>query len=273
MKNFAVFADALEYIEVNLCEEISQQDIAQACCCSLSSLQKIWRLCTHTSIKSYISRRRLACCAKELLRGERSVTEIAFMYQYNSPEVFSRAFRKMWGVAPSEFSKKWKNADLFPPIVPEQVDEGGIYMGRRVDLSELYDFLRAKAGTYVICFDVVGLMPVNENYGSEAGDEVILEAYRRIDQAAGEDMAVFRIGGDEFAMITGEADKARAEAIAERVLSKNGETISAAGHDLPVSLRAGAVLYEQKGFRYSELFGRLQKTVDAARDNNSLIFM
>ncbi|MBQ8959791.1 MAG: diguanylate cyclase [Ruminococcus sp.] len=273
MKNFAVFADALEYIEENLCEEISQQDIADACCCSLSSLQKIWRLCTHTSIKSYISRRRLACCAKELLKGELTVTEIAFMYQYNSPEVFARAFRKMWGVAPSGFSKKWKNADLFPPIVPEQVDEGGIYMGRRVDLSELYDFLRSKAGTYVICFDVVGLMPVNENYGSEAGDEVILEAYRRIDQAAGEDMAVFRIGGDEFAMITGADSPEAAEQIADRVLSRNGETISAAGAELPVSLRAGAVMYEQNGFRYSDLFARLQRTVDAARDTNKLLFI
>ena len=106
-------------------------------------------------------------------------------------------------------------------------------MSRKVDLSELYDFLRSKAGTYVLCFDVCSLMPINENYGSKAGDAVILEAYRRIDEAAGDDMAVFRIGGDEFAGLlftTQEEMKTRLGDFEKRMEAwsdSNGITLSA----------------------------------------------
>ena len=271
MRSFCIFADALEFIEAHLCEEITQQDIADACCCSLSNLQKVWKYCTHTGVKEYITKRRLAICAKELLHSNRTITEIAFMYQFNSSEVFTRAFRRMWGVSPSEFRAHWKNADLFPPISAEQMN-GGYYMGRRADLSELYDMLKAKSGTYVLCFDVAHLMPINDTYGHKAGDAVILEAYRRIDSAAGDDMTVFRIGGDEFAMVTGLSDRESTEKTAAKVLSLNNEPIDFEGTSIPVSIRAGAIRYETSNVRYNELFSRLYDSVINSIDNGSVAF-
>ncbi len=273
MKNFYIFSDALEFIEANLCEDITQQDIADASCCSLSALQKVWRYCAHTSIKYYISKRRLAKCAKEILHSDLTITEIAFRYQYNSPEVFTRAFRRMWGIAPSEFRRRFKNADLYPRFIADEENTGGNDMKRKVDLTELYDFLRSKAGTYVLCFDVSELMPVNEKFGSRAGDAVILEAYRRIDEAAGDDMPVFRIGGDEFAMITGLSSAEEAEAVARRVISQNGNTITAEGVTIPVAVRTGALVYQPRPFRYSELFNKLQNAIDNAVDTENVTFI
>ena len=264
LNSFYIFADALEYIESRLCEEMTQQDIADACCCSLSSLQKIWRYCSHTSIKEYISKRRLANSAKDILRGEATITDIAFKYQYNSPEVFTRAFTRLWGVSPSAFCEKYRNADIFPRMIADENNVGGNYMGRKVDLSELYDFLRSRADTYVLCFDVAHLTPINQNYGSKAGDEVILEAFRRIDEAAGEDMAVFRIGGDEFAMITGLSDPAEVEKLADKVISQNNKPVIFEGKEIPVAVRTGAVKYAERPFRYDELFGRLHRTIHNA---------
>ena len=261
MNSFYIFADALEYIESRLCEELTQQDIADACCCSLSGLQKTWRYCSHTSIKEYISKRRLANSAKDILRGEMTITDIAFKYQYNSPEVFTRAFTRLWGVSPSAFRDRYRNADIFPRIIADENNVGGNYMGRKVDLSELYDFLRSRAGTYVLCFDVSHLTPINRDYGSKAGDEVILEAFRRIDEAAGDDMAVFRIGGDEFAMITGLSDPAEVEELAERVIAQNDKPVIFEGNEIPVSIRTGAVKYDSRPYRYDELFVSLQKTI------------
>ena len=274
MKNFYVFTDALEFIETNLCSEISQQDIADACCCSLSTLQKTWRYCTHTSIKTYISKRRLACSAKDILNGNISIIDVAFRYQYNSPEVFTRAFTRMWGISPSKFREKWRNADFFPPFIANSENDftGGIHMSRKVDLSELYDFLRSKADTYVLCFDVCSLMPINENYGNKAGDAVILEAYRRIDEAADDDMAVFRIGGDEFAMITGLTDASDVEALAERIIVQNNTPIEFEGNRISVSLRTGAVKYIARPFRYNEFFTKLHDTVDSADNPGKVIF-
>ena len=272
MKNFCIFADALEYIEQNLCEDMTQQDIADACYCSLSALQKIWRCCSNTSIKEYISRRRLANSAKELLNSERSITDIAFMYRYNSPEVFTRAFTKMWGVPPSVYRENWKNPGLFPRFIADIKCTGGKYMGRKVDITELYDFLRSKSETYVLCFDVRSLLPINENFGMKAGDAVLLEAFRRRDEAAGDDMAAFRIGGDEFAVITGLSDPREVESFAEKVISQNGVPIGFEGKEIPVAFRVGAIKYRSGLFRYDELFRSLHDTIKQSNSHDKVDF-
>ncbi len=267
MRNFCIFADAVNFIEENLCEDITQEDIAAACCCSLSALQKVWRFCSHTSLKEYISKRRLTRAAEDIVRGEATITEIAVKYGYNSPEVFSRAFVRLWGVTPSAFKNKWHSTGIFPKIVPDEEKlKGGVYMGRRVDISELYEMLKSVPDSYVLCFDIVGLDPVNKNIGRGAGDLVIREAFARIDAAAGENMTAFRIGGDEFALVTGQTQKREVIETANKVLSKNGGTVDFEGREITVSLRAGAVLLRSEHLRYSELFDRFQRTIDSSRD-------
>lgn len=265
MKNFCIFADALNYIEDNLTNELTQEDIAAVCCCSLSSLQKIWRYCSHTSIKEYISKRRLCIAAKEILAGELTITDIAYKYQYNSPEVFCRAFAKLWGVVPSKFAENWRSTAIFPRMIPDENNVGDDRMSKKVDISELYDELIAKTNTYVLCFDVVGLMKINAELGRKAGDKAILESLRRIDSAAQEDMAVFRIGGDEFAMVTGLSDEADLQPIIERVVTQNGNTVQCDGKDIPVSLRTAAVRYSGSSIRYSSLFTSMHDAINDAR--------
>lgn len=266
MKNFRTFVSALEYIEQNLCSPITQEDIASACFCSLSSLQKLWRYCTHSSLKEYISKRRLTKCAEEIARSKFSITEIALKYQYNSPEVFTRAFTKLWGVPPSKFKSEWRFTGIYPKLDPEITFNGGNYMGKRVNISELYDELKSKAGTYVLCLDIVGLLPINENIGRNAGDKVILEAFRRIDKAAGDDMTAFRIGGDEFVIVTGYTDKSKVLELANSILSQNGNAISCDGKDIPVSLHAGATVYTDKHFRYSDLYAKIMDTIRSSQE-------
>ena len=129
-------------------------------------------------------------------------------------------------------------------------------MTNRFDISELYDYIRGKKGTYMLSFDISHLTPINSNYGSEAGDKVILEGLRRIDAECAEGMLMFRIGGDEFTLVTGLSDKAEVEKLAEKILSRNGEPVNHNGVDIPVSLRAGAVLITGRP-TYSELFVKL----------------
>lgn len=272
LKNFWIFVSAINYIEDNLCDTITQEDIAKNCFCSLSTLQKLWKYCTHTTIKEYISKRRLTKSAEELLAGKLSVTDIAFKYQYNSAEVFTRAFTKLWGVAPSKFKSEWKFSGIFPRIVPDENNVGGNYMGKKVDISQLYDELKSQAGCYVLCFDIVGLMPVNENIGRGAGDKVILEALKRLDSVAGDDMTIFRIGGDEFVIVTGKYDKDEAEEIANKVICKNGDTVEYEGQSIPVSMRVGATKYSDKGFRYSDLYEKFHYIINNTRDEGKLVY-
>lgn len=276
MKNFCIFVDAVNYIEDNLCSDITQEEIAAACCCSLSALQKVWRFCTHTSLKEYITKRRLTKCAEDIVHTDMTLTDIAMKYRYNSPEVFTRAFRKLWGVSPSKFRTKWHSTGIFPRIIPdEQTLKGGIFMGRRVDITELYNELRpTEHDVWVLCFDIVNFMQVNENIGRDAGDVVIREAFKRIDDAAGSDMAAFRIGGDEFAIVTGTDDKSAAEETAQRVVSLNGQPVDFNGKAIPLTLRAGAVKLSANihSVRFSELFDRMQNAINETRESGSMIF-
>lgn len=277
MKNFCIFADAVNYIEENLCSEIKQEDIAAACCCSLSSLQKIWRYCTHTSLKEYMSKRRLTRCAEDIMGTDMTLTEIAMKYQYNSPEVFTRAFKRLWGISPSKFKYERHWAGFFPRIIPDENSlQGEIHMGRKVDITELYNELKENRGGYVLCFDLVGLDNINKSIGRKAGDIVIMEAFRRIDEMAGEDMTVFRIGGDEFAAVTGLSEKKAVEEAADRVICQNGNPIICDGNEVPVSLRAGAVRMSDAcngSIRYSELFQRLQDVINNSKSAEKVSFV
>lgn len=250
--------DALEYIEANLSEEISQEDCAKVACCSLSGLQKMFRYVFRIGVGDYITRRRLSKAANDLRQGEKSVLDIAMSYGYGSAEAFTRAFSRLWGVTPTAYRKEWSFSTLYPRLdFPRRfMYNGEEIMTNKFDISELYDYIREKKGTYILSFDTSRLMEINNTYGSAAGDKVILECLHRIDEQCTGDMVMFRIGGDEFVMVTGLSDKADVQALADKILSQNGNTINHDGTEIPVSMRAGAVLLDGTP-RYQELFSRL----------------
>ncbi|MGN0594711.1 MAG: helix-turn-helix domain-containing protein [Hominimerdicola sp.] len=270
--SFGIFVTALEFIEENLCDEFTQEDIAKACCCSLSTLQKLWRYCTHTSIKEYITKRRLTRAGVDLLNSDMTVLDTAMKYGYNSHEVFTRAFVKVWGISPAKFKKEWKgNCGLFPPLNPEYYEGADIMGNKKFDVTELFDYLKERIGTYVLCFDVVGLHAVNTEIGREAGDKMILESLKRISDAAEDDMLVFRIGGDEFVMVTGLDDVDEVVEYGKKVLVHNGEKVKYSGGELALSLRAGAIAI-RKPLKYTGLFNDFDIAIGKARDTGEIEF-
>ena len=145
-------------------------------------------------------------------------------------------------------------------------------MRRQTDISELYEALKEKADTYVLCFDIIGLMAVND-ISRAAGDLAIGECFRRIDEAAADDMLVFRIGGDEFAMVTGYGDEKDVERVARDVLSQNGKPIAFGGGEIPVSMRAGAVKIGPGNLRYAQLYDALNKSVNREMTDGCVHFV
>lgn len=272
MKNFYILTEALEYIENNLCDEISQEDIANACYCSLSSLQKLFRYVFHISIKEYVSKRRLTYAAKELINTDNSIIDIALRYQYNSHEVFTRAFTKVWGITPQMFRSKRRFTGLFPKI-EFKYNGGKINMAKRkFDISELYDELRNRNNTYVLCFDIANLLPINE-ISREAGDKAIVECLRRIDENSSDDMLLFRIDGDEFVLVTGLDDIDKVKKVAKKITDLNGHPITYNGTEIPVSLHAGGLKLNYQNLRYSELFPKLSDTIDKTKGQKEIFIV
>lgn len=270
---FAVFVSALEFIEDNICGEFSQEDIAAACCCSLSALQKIWKYCTHASVKEYITKRRITLAGRELLESGITVLDCAVKYGYNSHEVFTRAFAKVWGVTPTKFRREWKgDCVLYPKLNPAFLEGNEIMNVKKFDISDVFDYLKDRIGTYVLAFDIVELDRVNRNIGREAGDKMILESLRRITEAAEEDMLCFRIGGDEFVMVTGLENTDEVTKLGEKVISFNGEKVTYSGGEVGLSLRAAAFTIK-KPFNYMGLCSDFENAMNKARKTDEIEFI
>lgn len=127
MKNFMILTESINFIEHNLCEPVTRAEIANHCFVSLSMLEKLYRYALGLSIKSYISRRRMTQAAKDIAKDVSSITDIAMRYQYSSVEVFSRAFKRVWNIKPSEFTDKWRFTGIFPKINYEFKEGDDLY--------------------------------------------------------------------------------------------------------------------------------------------------
>lgn len=264
MKNFMILTESINFIEANLCEPITREEIAEHSHASLSSLEKLYRYALHISIKEYVTKRRITQAAKDIVSNKGNMLEIAMRYQYNSPEVFTRAFRNVWNVNPSEYKKNWRFTGIFPKINYSYEEGEEAYMARKkVDISDAYEYFKQLSGSYVLCFDAIHFSAVNE-ISHKAGDIALVEFAARLDRAASDDMLVVRIGGDEFAIVTGKYTEAEASEIGDKVVAENGKSIVYEGKEIPLSLRYGMTQIP-KSPRYSEFFGEMHKAIEESR--------
>lgn len=93
---------AIDFMEDHLLEDISMEEIAGAAYTSPFHFQRIFNLLTDTTVAEYLRRRRLTLAANELRQNEEKVIDLAYKYGYETPESFSRAFRKQHGISPRE---------------------------------------------------------------------------------------------------------------------------------------------------------------------------
>ncbi|WP_417089455.1 helix-turn-helix transcriptional regulator [Eubacterium maltosivorans] len=68
--------------------------------------------------RDYLRHRKLAFALKEVRDREKSLLDIAFDYGFSSHEAFTRAFKKTYGVTPSEYRKNPKPVVLRTKINP-----------------------------------------------------------------------------------------------------------------------------------------------------------
>lgn len=229
MEKYFELKRALEYIEDHLLENCTQKEIAKASFLSLSSLQKLFRCAFGYSINEYIMRRKMTLAAEELLSRHTPVQELAARYGYSTTESFSRAFRKINCCLPSEYRTGRISRAVFSPLM---ISEEGV--SREVPI--LIDAIRSAENCFVMCFDVINLGEIAA-LSPEAADLALMQAVQRLHTHISPDMQVFRIGPDEFALITHFNQAADAEQLASDILAHNGDTFPYKGQAVPLQLR------------------------------------
>ena len=94
----------LQYIKDHLEEELSLEKIAAIACYSPFHFHRIFRSFINESLNVYIVRKRIEKAASILMRKPNvSITELSIMYGFNGNTSFSRAFKKYYGMSPSDF--------------------------------------------------------------------------------------------------------------------------------------------------------------------------
>lgn len=106
MDNLERVGKAIIFIEENLKSAISVKEIASSVYISYYHFHRIFQACTGETIGGYVRKRRLARAADELVYSERPIIDIAFDYQFESQEAFSRAFKKQFHYTPYRYRKE-----------------------------------------------------------------------------------------------------------------------------------------------------------------------
>ena len=94
--------EALRRIEDNLDREIDVAALARVAQTSEYHFRRMFSTLSGLPLSEYVRRRRLTQATAEILDGDAGVLEVAVKYGYGSADAFTRAFKAMHGMTPSE---------------------------------------------------------------------------------------------------------------------------------------------------------------------------
>jgi len=97
--------DVYKYIENNYTRKLYLDETAKRACLSKYHFCRVFKILTGQTVIEYVNNIRIEK-AKELLRKTFfSITEICFEVGFTNLSSFNRTFKKMAGVAPTEYRK------------------------------------------------------------------------------------------------------------------------------------------------------------------------
>ncbi|MFK4135716.1 EAL domain-containing protein [Pseudomonas luteola] len=126
----------------------------------------------------------------------------------------------------------------------------------------MYSFLEARLEVppsledplYVFYLDLDGFKPINDTLGHAAGDKVLVEVARRLQDSMREDDLVARIGGDEFVIVaSGMSSRPVIERFCSRLLKTLQSSMTIDKHEVNVGCSIGIVSAPKDSCRADDL--------------------
>ncbi|MCG7343752.1 AraC family transcriptional regulator [Sporosarcina sp. ACRSL] len=105
MEDEQIIQRTVEWIEENLHEDIQLADVASFTGYSKFHFHRIFQSVLNMSVDQYIRSRRLAASAVLLIHSDERIIDIAINALFSSQEAFSRAFKKIYHLAPGEYRR------------------------------------------------------------------------------------------------------------------------------------------------------------------------
>lgn len=107
--------NAVEYIEATINEKLDIEKVAKIALSSTFHFQRMYHMITGITIAEYIRRRRLTLATQDILAGEK-IINVAYNYGYETPEAFTKAFKKMHGISPTAAREPGVNLKAYPKL-------------------------------------------------------------------------------------------------------------------------------------------------------------
>ena len=121
---------AIRYMENNLTNDISIDDVSNHVFMSVSHFQRIFKFVAGLTIGDYIRNRRLSLAGRDLLSTNNKIIDIAMRYKYDTPESFSKAFTRFHEIPPSVAKKHSDKLKCYNPLTINLFIQGGFNMSR-----------------------------------------------------------------------------------------------------------------------------------------------
>ncbi|MXP50095.1 helix-turn-helix domain-containing protein [Pantoea sp. Eser] len=99
--NESVIVSVTEWIDNNLDQRLSVDDIAEKAGYSKWYLQKLFALYHNETLARYIRKRKLAACVNDLKNSRTPIISLALKYHFESQQSFTRSFKQVMGCTPS----------------------------------------------------------------------------------------------------------------------------------------------------------------------------
>lgn len=99
---------------------------------------------------------------------------------------------------------------------------------------------RSRRQLAVCLLDLDGFKPINDQYGHEAGDQLLVEIVDRLQTMLRSVDTIARLGGDEFVLLLGDLDS---HSVFDRILEAVSEPVQLRDDSVAVSASIGVALY------------------------------
>lgn len=118
MDQAGIIRDLLSWLEGNLDQPLSLDNVAAKAGYSKWHLQRMFKDVTGEAIGAYIRARRLGKSAVALRLTARPILDIALQYRFDSQQTFTRAFKKQFAQTPALYrrSPEWNAFGMRPPL-------------------------------------------------------------------------------------------------------------------------------------------------------------
>ncbi|HUC01060.1 MAG TPA: GGDEF domain-containing protein [Solirubrobacterales bacterium] len=117
----------------------------------------------------------------------------------------------------------------------------------------------------LVLLDLDGFKQINEEHGHLAGDRLLAETGRALQEEVRREDSVFRQGGDEFAVIVPEAGADQAAEVVARLCARVRRRGFGSDDSRPVSAAAGIAIFPGDGISGEELLGCADLDLFAAK--------